>query len=274
MKRSRQGKKSQTKSQKTKSRTKSVNSRRSGQASRTHSTWGFAWIAERHARPRAGRSITRAVANVGRPTPTFATGVAPAATGCPCRTTGPCWSGRERSAASARRRASRSASIIVTPPARCAACCVATAISASAITRTIPFLPGPRRPIWRRRGATTGISRAPPAMGSIRSHDLVFSRSRRRMRAKARKPQYSGCFRGFGTSNSPHWGRRGEISRESAGKFRAGHMSPSSLPPELQLNSTPWAEALISGQAVVGTTGHPQEAPGTDEQPQAIPVCR
>ena len=69
-------------------------------------------------------------------------------------------------------------------------------------------------------------------------------------------------------------GRRGEISRESAGKFRTGHMSPSSLPPELQLNSTPWAEALIGGQAVVGTTGHPQEAPGTDEQPQAIPVCR
>ena len=38
-------------------------------------------------------------------------------------------------------------------------------------------------------------------------------------------------------------------------------MSPSSLPPELQLNSTPWAEALIGGQAVVGATGHPQEAP-------------
>ena len=65
-----------------------------------------------------------------------------------------------------------------------------------------------------------------------------------------------------------------EISRESAAKFRAGHMSPSSLPPELQLNSTPWAEALISGQAVVGATGHPQEAPGTDEQRPAIPVCR
>ena len=162
MKRSRQGKKSQTKSQ-TKSRTKSVNSHRSGQASRTHSTWGFARISERHAGPRAGTSITRAAANVGRPTPTFATGVAPAATGCPCRTTGPCGSGRETSAASARRRASRSASIIVTPPARCGACCAATAISASATTRTIPFLPGPRRPIWKRRGATTGISRAPPA---------------------------------------------------------------------------------------------------------------
>ena len=51
-------------------------------------------------------------------------------------------------------------------------------------------------------------------------------------------------------------------------------MSPSSLPPELQLNSTPWAEALIDGQAVVGATGHPQEAPGTDEQRPAIPVCR
>ncbi len=38
-----------------------------------------------------------------------------------------------------------------------------------------------------------------------------------------------------GASQSPHWGRRGEISRESAGKFRAGHMSPSSLPPELPL---------------------------------------
>jgi hypothetical protein len=47
-------------------------------------------------------------------------------------------------------------------------------------------------------------------------------------------------------------------------------MSPSSLPPELQLNSTPWAEALIGGQAVVGATGHPQEAPGTDEQRPAI----
>ena len=65
-----------------------------------------------------------------------------------------------------------------------------------------------------------------------------------------------------------------EISRESAGKFRGDHMSPSSLPPELQLNSTPWAEALIGGQAVVGATGHPQEAPGTDEQRPAIPVCR
>jgi hypothetical protein len=42
-------------------------------------------------------------------------------------------------------------------------------------------------------------------------------------------------------------------------------MSPSSLPPERQLNSTSWAEALIGGQAVVGATGHPQEAPGTDE---------
>jgi hypothetical protein len=48
-------------------------------------------------------------------------------------------------------------------------------------------------------------------------------------------------------------------------------MSPSSLPPELQLNSTPW---FIGGQAVVGATGHPQEAPGTDEQRPAIPVCR
>ena len=51
-------------------------------------------------------------------------------------------------------------------------------------------------------------------------------------------------------------------------------MSPSSLPPELQLNSAPWAEALIGGQAVVGATGHPQEAPGTDEQRPATPVCR
>ena len=51
-------------------------------------------------------------------------------------------------------------------------------------------------------------------------------------------------------------------------------MSPSSLPPELQLNSAPWAEALIGGQAVVGATGHPQEAPGTDEQRPAIPVGR
>ena len=42
-------------------------------------------------------------------------------------------------------------------------------------------------------------------------------------------------------------------------------MSPSSLPPELQLNSAPWAEALIGGQAVVGSAGHPQEAPGTDK---------
>ena len=51
-------------------------------------------------------------------------------------------------------------------------------------------------------------------------------------------------------------------------------MSPSSLPPELPLNSAPWAEALIGGQAVVEATGHPQEAPGTDEQRPAIPVCR
>jgi hypothetical protein len=42
-------------------------------------------------------------------------------------------------------------------------------------------------------------------------------------------------------------------------------MSASSLPPELPLNSAPWAEALIGGQAVVGPAGHPQEAPGTDE---------
>ena len=80
---------------------------------------------------------------------------------------------------------------------------------------------------------------------------------------KAANP--AAVFVGFGTSNSPHRGRRGEISRESAGKFRAGHMSASSLPPELPLNSTPWAEALIGGQAVVGPAGHPQEAPGTDE---------
>ena len=69
-------------------------------------------------------------------------------------------------------------------------------------------------------------------------------------------------------------GATGEISRESAGKFRADHMSASSLPPELPLNSTPWAEALIGGQAVVGATGHPQEAPGTDKRRPAIPVCR
>jgi hypothetical protein len=42
-------------------------------------------------------------------------------------------------------------------------------------------------------------------------------------------------------------------------------MSAASLPPELQLNSTSWAEALIGGQAVVGPAGHPQEAPRTDE---------
>ena len=35
-------------------------------------------------------------------------------------------------------------------------------------------------------------------------------------------------------------------------------MSASSVPPELPLNSTPWAEALIGGQAVVGPAGHPQ----------------
>ena len=51
-------------------------------------------------------------------------------------------------------------------------------------------------------------------------------------------------------------------------------MSAASLPPELQLNSTSWAEALIGGQAVVGPAGHPQEAPGTDEQQPAIPVGR
>ena len=60
-------------------------------------------------------------------------------------------------------------------------------------------------------------------------------------------------------------GRRREISRKSAGKFRAGHMSASSLPPELPLDSAPWAEALIGGQAVVEPAGRPQEAPGTDE---------
>ena len=81
MKRSRQGKKSQTKSQTTKSRTKRVNSRRSGQASRTHSTWGFAWTSERHARPSAGRATTRAAADAGRPTRIIATSVAPEAYG-------------------------------------------------------------------------------------------------------------------------------------------------------------------------------------------------
>ena len=60
-------------------------------------------------------------------------------------------------------------------------------------------------------------------------------------------------------------GRRGEISRESPGKFRARHMSASSLPPGLPLNNAPWAEALIGGQAVVGATGYPQEAPGTNK---------
>jgi hypothetical protein len=60
-------------------------------------------------------------------------------------------------------------------------------------------------------------------------------------------------------------GRRREISRESPEKFRAGHMSASSLPPELPLDSAPWAEALIGGQAVVEPAGRPQEAPGTDE---------
>jgi hypothetical protein len=43
-------------------------------------------------------------------------------------------------------------------------------------------------------------------------------------------------------------------------------MSASSVPPELPLNSTPWAEALIGGQAVVGPTDDPQEAPGTDKR--------
>jgi hypothetical protein len=42
-------------------------------------------------------------------------------------------------------------------------------------------------------------------------------------------------------------------------------MSASSVPPRLPLNSTPWAEALIGGQAVVGPTDHPQEAPGTND---------
>ena len=31
---------------------------------------------------------------------------------------------------------------------------------------------------------------------------------------------------------------------------------------------------VMGGQAVVGPAGHPQEAPGTDEQRPAIPVCR
>jgi hypothetical protein len=43
-------------------------------------------------------------------------------------------------------------------------------------------------------------------------------------------------------------------------------MSAASAPPELPLNSTPWAEALIGGQAVVEPAGHPQEeAPRTDK---------
>lgn len=42
-------------------------------------------------------------------------------------------------------------------------------------------------------------------------------------------------------------------------------MSASSALSGLPLNSTPWAEALIGGQAVVGPAGHPQEAPRTDE---------
>src|SRR6185312_12058746 len=61
-------------------------------------------------------------------------------------------------------------------------------------------------------------------------------------------------------------GRRGEISRESTGKYRADHMSASSGPPELSLNSTPWAEALIGGEPVVGSTDDPPEAPGTDKR--------
>ena len=116
-----------------------------------------------------------------------------------------------------------------------------------------------------------GNHQGAPGEGSIRFHDLVFG-TRRRWNAggslEAANP--AAVFVDFITA----WRRRGKSQRESAGKFRAGHMSPSSLPPELQLNSTPWAEALIGGQAVVGATGHPQEAPGTDEQRPAIPVCR
>ena len=115
-----------------------------------------------------------------------------------------------------------------------------------------------------------GNHQGAPGEGSIRFHDLVFGMRRRGMRAEAWKLQIQRLFSWILRSEAA----TGEISRESAGKFRAGHMSPSSLPPELQLNSTPWAEALIGGQAVVGATGHPQEAPGTDEQRPAIPVCR
>ena len=75
--------------------------------------------------------------------------------------------------------------------------CAATAISASATTRTIPFLPGPRRHIWKRRGATTGIIRAPPARVRF---DFTISCSACAGVECGRKPgscKSSGCFRGF-----------------------------------------------------------------------------
>ncbi len=171
--------------------------RRSGRASRTHFIWGFARISERPAGAHARTSTTRASAIAGRPTRTFATGVAPAATGCPCRTTGPCASGRETSAPSAGRRASRSASTTAMPPTRCGACCAATATSASATTRTIPSLPGPRRCIWKRHGAMTGIS---GGLGRRLRFDFTISCLARACAGRGRKPgrcESGGCFRGF-----------------------------------------------------------------------------
>jgi hypothetical protein len=84
----------------------------------------------------------------------------------------------------------------LTPPARCGACCAATAISASATTRTTPSLPGRRRPIWKPRDVTTGIS------GALRGRarfDLTFSCSARACAGRWRRPgscKSEGCFRG------------------------------------------------------------------------------
>ena len=129
----------------------------------------------------------------------------------------------------------------------------ATATSASATTRTIPSLPGPRRPIWKPHGAMTGISGVPPARGSIPPPYSCSAGAG----ADAGESQKAAIQRGFlNLELQIHRtrGRRGEISRESTGKDRADPTCPlqaqlSGLP----LNSTPWAEALIGGQAVVGS---------------------
>ena len=110
-----------------------------------------------------------------------------------------------------------------------------------------------------------GNRRAPPARVQF---DLTISCSAGAGAERGRKPESrntAGVFLDLELQIHRTRGRRGEISREFTGKYRADHMSASSALSGLPLNSTPWAEALIGGQAVVGSAGHPQEAPGTDK---------